>query len=130
MCVFVYCVMLCVVDVVAGIQQHLFENGRVDNIFSDGYFYLFNECLKEVLVNCQPKYNSSGMLFTLVMIEHRHSSTFPYTCNRYKVCFGRKWLCGQRRFCSLSSGLMLMLLSTVLMLLIQQYTPIQSEPWV
>ncbi|GAB6026794.1 hypothetical protein CHUAL_014097 [Chamberlinius hualienensis] len=32
-----------------GIQQYLFENGRIDNIFSDAYYEKFTECLNEVL---------------------------------------------------------------------------------
>lgn len=32
-----------------GIQKYLFENGRIDNIFSDPYYEKFTECLHEIL---------------------------------------------------------------------------------
>lgn len=52
----VYCICLC-----AGIQQYLFENGRIDNIFADLYYERFTECLTEILAKCQPKFNAAGM---------------------------------------------------------------------
>ena len=52
----VYCIRLC-----AGIQQYLFENGRIDNIFADLYYERFTECLTEILAKCQPKFNAAGM---------------------------------------------------------------------
>ena len=45
----------------AGIQQYLFENGRIDNIFADLYYERFTECLTEILAKCQPKFNAAGM---------------------------------------------------------------------
>lgn len=44
----------------AGIQQYLFENGRIDNIFTDMYYEKFTECLNELLIPYQPKVNSAG----------------------------------------------------------------------
>ena len=44
----------------AGIQQYLFENGRIDNIFTDNYFDKFTEFLNEVLTMYEPKLNTAG----------------------------------------------------------------------
>lgn len=46
-----------------GIQQYLFENGRIDNIFTDSYFETFTDTLDEMarkfttLFNDQSKYS-------------------------------------------------------------------------
>lgn len=45
---------------VLGIQQYLFESGRIDNIFTDLYYEKFTECLNEVLIRYEPKINMSG----------------------------------------------------------------------
>ncbi len=44
----------------AGIQQYLFENNRIDNIFTDVYFEKFTECLNEVLMRYEVRLNSQG----------------------------------------------------------------------
>ena len=48
-----------------GIQQYLFENGRIDNIFTDIYFEKFTEFLNEVLTMYEPKLNTAGKLFLM-----------------------------------------------------------------
>lgn len=51
-----------VVSFHAGIQQYLFENGRIDNIFSDFYYERFTDCLNEVLTRYEPKLNHAGKI--------------------------------------------------------------------
>ncbi|GCB80025.1 hypothetical protein scyTo_0016084, partial [Scyliorhinus torazame] len=51
----VYYVCLC-------IQKYLFENGRVDDIFSDIYYTKFTERLQEVLKDWQPQISSLGYI--------------------------------------------------------------------
>ncbi|XP_070190114.1 zinc finger MYM-type protein 2-like [Littorina saxatilis] len=53
-----------------GIQQYLFENGRIDNIFADLYYERFTECLTELLSKCQPKFNASGQMVCRIEEEH------------------------------------------------------------
>lgn len=43
-----------------GIQMFLFENERIDNIFTDIYYEKFTECLNEVLQRYTPKLNAAG----------------------------------------------------------------------
>jgi hypothetical protein len=38
----------------------LFENERIDNIFTDIYYEKFTECLNEVLLRYTPKLNAAG----------------------------------------------------------------------
>ncbi|KAL5009829.1 hypothetical protein ScPMuIL_012134 [Solemya velum] len=45
-----------------GIQMYIFENGRVDNIFTDTYYEKYTECLNEVLSRYEPKINTAGNL--------------------------------------------------------------------
>ncbi|XP_048403721.1 transcriptional regulator QRICH1-like isoform X2 [Stegostoma tigrinum] len=51
----VYYICLC-------IQKYLFENGRVDDIFSDIYYTKFTEKLQEVLKDWQPQVSSLGYM--------------------------------------------------------------------
>ncbi|XP_032892811.1 glutamine-rich protein 1 isoform X1 [Amblyraja radiata] len=44
------------------IQKYLFENGRVDDIFSDIYYTKFTERLQDVLKDWQPLINSLGYM--------------------------------------------------------------------
>lgn len=44
-----------------GIQQYLFENSRIDNIFTDTYFEKFTECLNEVLQRYEVSFNGEGL---------------------------------------------------------------------
>ncbi|KAK3098409.1 hypothetical protein FSP39_019220 [Pinctada imbricata] len=53
-----------------GIQQYLFENGRIDNIFTDMYYEKFTECLNEVLLRYEPKVNAAGQLVCRIEEEH------------------------------------------------------------
>ncbi|KAL3881355.1 hypothetical protein ACJMK2_027804, partial [Sinanodonta woodiana] len=53
-----------------GIQQYLFENGRIDNIFTDVYYEKFTECLNEVLQKYEPKLNPQGQLVCRIEEEH------------------------------------------------------------
>lgn len=49
-------VLACVVTLL----QYLFENGRVDDIFSDLYYIRFTEWLHEVLKDIQPRVSPLG----------------------------------------------------------------------
>lgn len=42
-----------------GIQQYLYENGRIDNIFCDTYYEKFTDCLDEVCKKFSVLYNDS-----------------------------------------------------------------------
>uniref|UniRef100_A0A4W3J3P8 Glutamine-rich protein 1-like n=1 Tax=Callorhinchus milii TaxID=7868 RepID=A0A4W3J3P8_CALMI len=44
------------------IQKHMFENGRIDNIFADLYYSKFTERLHEVLKQWHPKLSQLGYL--------------------------------------------------------------------
>lgn len=44
---------------VLGIQQYLYENGRIDNIFTDPYYERFTDCLDEVARKFSVLYNDS-----------------------------------------------------------------------
>ena len=44
-----------------GVQQYLYENGRVDNIFTDYYYDKFTTILNELLRNYSPRLNSQGL---------------------------------------------------------------------
>ena len=52
----------CTDCLVAGIQQYLFENARIDNIFTDFYFEKFTGCLNELLTNYTVRLNAQGRL--------------------------------------------------------------------
>lgn len=45
--------------VVLGIQQYLYENGRIDNIFCDPYYERFTDCLEEIARRFTLLYNDS-----------------------------------------------------------------------
>ncbi|KRT79847.1 hypothetical protein AMK59_7853, partial [Oryctes borbonicus] len=53
-----------------GIQQYLFENGRIDNIFCDSYYESFTDCLDEVCKKFSTLYNDSQYIVTRVEEEH------------------------------------------------------------
>lgn len=44
---------------ILGIQQYLYENGRIDNIFTDPYYERFTDCLDEVARKFSVLYNDS-----------------------------------------------------------------------
>lgn len=44
---------------VLGIQQYLYENGRIDNIFTDPYYEKFTDCLDDVAKKFSVLYNDS-----------------------------------------------------------------------
>lgn len=44
---------------VSGIQQYLFENNRIDNIFTDSYYEKFTDCLNEVAKKFSVLYNDA-----------------------------------------------------------------------
>ena len=48
-------------SLVAGIQQYMFENSRIDNIFTDFYFESFTASLNEVLTDYPVRLNAQGM---------------------------------------------------------------------
>ena len=53
---------------VSGIQQYLYENSRIDNIFTDVYYEKFTECLTEMLAKHEPKVNTAGMYRELMTL--------------------------------------------------------------
>ncbi|XP_070491945.1 zinc finger MYM-type protein 3 isoform X2 [Chironomus tepperi] len=55
---------------VLGIQQYLYENGRIDNIFTDRYYEQFTDCLDEVAKKFSVLYNDSQYIVTRVEEEH------------------------------------------------------------
>jgi len=57
-----------------GIQQYLFENNRIDNIFTDFYYDRFTDCLNEILSTYQVSLNSQGLFLpreTLYLKQYR-----------------------------------------------------------
>lgn len=54
---------------VLGIQEYLYENGRIDNIFTDPYYERFTDCLDEVAKKFSVLYNDSRK-YALNMIEY------------------------------------------------------------
>jgi hypothetical protein len=55
-------------DAVAGIQQYLFENNRIDNIFTDFFYERFTDCLNEILTSYEVSLNAQGMLSVCVIL--------------------------------------------------------------
>ncbi|KAM7362009.1 zinc finger protein without children isoform 2-T3 [Cochliomyia hominivorax] len=55
---------------VLGIQQYLYENGRIDNIFTDTFYERFTDCLDEVARKFSVLYNDSQYIVTRVEEEH------------------------------------------------------------
>lgn len=53
-----------------GIQHYLFENGRVDNIFTDIYYERFTDALHELLSTYEVRLNTQGMIVCRVSEEH------------------------------------------------------------
>ncbi|KAG7199972.1 hypothetical protein KM043_014400 [Ampulex compressa] len=53
-----------------GIQQYLFENNRIDNIFTDSYYEKFTDCLNEVAKKFSLLYNDAQYIVTRVEEEH------------------------------------------------------------
>ncbi|KAK9299987.1 hypothetical protein QLX08_007195 [Tetragonisca angustula] len=53
-----------------GIQQYLFENNRIDNIFTDTYYERFTDCLNEVAKKFSVLYNDTQYIVTRVEEEH------------------------------------------------------------
>lgn len=62
---------------VLGIQEYLYENGRIDNIFTDPYYERFTDCLDEVAKKFSVLYNDSRELKIAII-----SSFILYTLNR------------------------------------------------
>lgn len=54
---------------VLGIQQYLYENGRIDNIFTDVYFETFTNCLDEVAKKFSVLYNDSRKLLVIILVS-------------------------------------------------------------
>ncbi|KAL7307212.1 hypothetical protein TKK_0000935 [Trichogramma kaykai] len=53
-----------------GIQQYLFENKRIDNIFTDSYYDQFTDCLNEIVKKFTVLYNDALYVVTRVEEEH------------------------------------------------------------
>lgn len=54
---------------VLGIQEYLYENGRIDNIFTDPYYERFTDCLDEVAKKFSVLYNDSRKSFAFDFIN-------------------------------------------------------------
>lgn len=74
---------------VLGIQQYLYENGRIDNIFTDIYYEKFTDCLDEVAKKFSVLYNDSRKfsLSTQILIYQPNPFCYSlrihcYTCRR------------------------------------------------
>lgn len=52
-----------------GIQQYLYENGRIDNIFTDTYYERFTDCLDEVARKFSVLYNDSRKFLFLLVFD-------------------------------------------------------------
>ena len=55
---------------IAGIQEYLFENGRIDNIFTDMYYEPFTSSLHEVIKDFKLPINEMGYFVTRIEEEH------------------------------------------------------------
>ncbi|XP_058807905.1 zinc finger MYM-type protein 3 isoform X2 [Phymastichus coffea] len=53
-----------------GIQQYLFENNRIDNIFTDAYYEKFTDCLNDVAKKFTSLHNDA--LFVVTRVEEEH----------------------------------------------------------
>ena len=53
-----------------GIQEYLFENGRIDNIFTDMYYEPFTSALHEVIKDFKLPVNEIGYFVTRIEEEH------------------------------------------------------------
>ncbi|XP_034948569.1 zinc finger MYM-type protein 3 [Chelonus insularis] len=53
-----------------GIQQYLFENNRIDNIFTDTYYEQFTDCLNDIAKKFSVLYNDAQYIVTRVEEEH------------------------------------------------------------
>lgn len=53
-----------------GIQEYLFENGRIDNIFTDQYYETFTSALHEVVKDFKLPMNDLGYYVTRIEEEH------------------------------------------------------------
>lgn len=72
-----------------GIQQYLYENGRIDNIFTDPYYEKFTDCLDDVAKKFSVLYNDSRTFYpySLVFLNiMRVISSFRIYCDS---CRGR-----------------------------------------
>lgn len=56
------------VSVLTGIQQYLYENGRLDNIFTDTYYDTFTDSLNDVLQRYEIRLNTQGTVAHLMTI--------------------------------------------------------------
>ncbi|KAG5313867.1 ZMYM3 protein, partial [Acromyrmex insinuator] len=68
-----------------GIQQYLFENHRIDNIFTDPYYEKFTDCLNEVAKKFSVLFNDARKCFAI----RNCTFLFPTFClfEHHIVCF-------------------------------------------
>ena len=57
-------------DRIYNFQEYLFENGRIDNIFTDNYYDAFTTALHEVIKNFKLPTNELGYFVTRIEEEH------------------------------------------------------------
>uniref|UniRef100_A0A672SYD9 Glutamine-rich protein 1-like n=1 Tax=Sinocyclocheilus grahami TaxID=75366 RepID=A0A672SYD9_SINGR len=69
------------------IQKYMFENGRVDDIFSDQYYSRFCQCLHKILEEWRPSIHPLGKMFaTLSQVMFFHLTTVE---QHMKVAFSK-----------------------------------------
>lgn len=82
-----------------GIQQYLYENGRIDNVFTDPYYERFTDCLDSVakkfsvLYNDSRKYITKKRDFISESLILTHSPTVEYIVTRVEE--EHLWECKQ-----------------------------------
>jgi len=67
---------------VLGIQQYLFENNRIDNIFTDSYYEKFTDCLNEIAKKFSALYNEAReciIFVAIINLSFLSSSLFFFT---------------------------------------------------
>lgn len=72
-----------VFGILPGIQQYLYENGRIDNIFTDPYYEPFTNCLDEVAQKFSILYNDSRKLLRLFSTAFNEMIPLLMLCLEY-----------------------------------------------
>lgn len=81
-----------------GIQQYLFENNRIDNIFTDAYYEKFTDCLNDVAKKFTSLHNDACkfddiQFFQLFIVSHFHPLFLVYVVTRVEE--EHLWECKQ-----------------------------------
>ena len=68
----------------AGIQQYLYENGRIDDIFSNFYYEGYTDALNEVLAGYEIRLNAHGMKANNLHDSIGYKKQIPSQCTWYE----------------------------------------------